>query len=457
MSFRDKLSRLSTSRSASELESPRADVLEQLRQRIRATLERGAKAREPRWFHSDELAFVTHETNAGPLHVRERRFSRAHRMGRTELGAAYHASAELLALLALNPSLAPCDMRGALFLDTETTGLARGAGIVAFLVGLGRWDPDGSFVLEQLLVRQLGEEAPMLERVRQRVEGASLLVTFNGKSFDMPLLRTRLVMARLPAMNEPPHLDLLHVARRVHGSRLRDGCRLAALESSILGFERHDDVASSDIGALYVHFLRTGDVRALLGVVEHNAWDVIAMGALIGLYGEPQHESLMAEDLVGVARTLCRAGALEQAASRAQAAVERDPSLRSIRARADISKARGDRRGALADYETLAASVDDPSVRLELAKLYEHWVKAPGNALEWASRGTGERPSAAARRLDRLGRKAALSRRTGRPSSGALPSPHEETRSSTGVERSGSIAEGDPQGPASALRLFRSS
>ena len=433
-------------------------MLEQLRQRIRATLEKGAKAREPRHcFENVELPFETHETSAGPLHVRARRFSRAHRMGRTELGAAYDASADLLALLALDPTLAQCDVRGALFLDTETTGLARGAGTVAFLVGLARWEPDGTFVLEQLLVRQLGEEAPMLEHVRQRVERASLLVTFNGKSFDMPLLRTRLVMARLPAMKEPPHLDLLHIARRVHGSRLRHGCRLTALEGSVLGFERPDDVASADISALYLHFLRTGDARGLLGVVEHNAWDVIAMGALIGLYGEPQHETLAPEDLVGVARTLCRAGALEWAASRAEAAVERDPSPGSIRARADISKARGDRTRALEDYEALAASVDDPTVRLELAKLYEHWVKAPGHALAWAARGTGERPEAAARRLDRLGRKATISRQTARPPCVALPSRHEEPRSSTRVERIGSIGAEGPQGPASAPPLLRSS
>jgi uncharacterized protein len=378
-------------------------------------------------------------------------------MGRTELGAAYDASAELLALLALDPPLAQCDVRGALFLDTETTGLARGAGTVAFLVGLASWEPDNTFVLEQLLVRQLGEEAPMLEHVRQRVERASLLVTFNGKSFDMPLLRTRLVMARLPAMKEPPHLDLLHVARRVHGSRLRHGCRLTALEGNVLGFERPDDVASADISAIYLHFLRTGDARGLLGVVEHNAWDVIAMGALIGLYGEPEHETLAAEDLVGVARTLCRAGALERAASRAEAAVARDPSPGSLRTRADISKARGDRLRALEDYEALAAAVDDPSVRLELAKLYEHWVKAPGNALEWAARGTGERPEAAARRLERLGRKATVSRQMARPPPAALASRHEEPCSSTRVERNGSIAAEDPQGPASALPLLRSS
>jgi hypothetical protein len=235
---------------------------------------------------------------------------------------------------------------------------------------------------------------------------ASMLVTFNGKSFDMPLLRTRFVMTRMVPPAEPPHLDLLHVARRVHGRRGRRDCRLVAIERDVLGFERDNDIESKDVSQCYLHFLRTGDARALLGVVEHNAWDVVAMVALVGLYGEPLQGCLLAEDLVGVARTLHRAGALDQAMAIAQTAVERDPAPESLHARADIAKARGDRARALADFETLAAAVDNPSVRLELAKLYEHWVKEPTRALEWVGRGTGETTERTQKRTDRLARKA---------------------------------------------------
>src|SRR2546421_3095680 len=100
----------------------------------------------------------------------------------------------------------------------------------------------------------------------------------------MPLLRTRFVMTRMSPPAEPPHLDLLHVARRVHGKRVRRGCRLVAIERDVLGFERADDIESKDVSQCYLHFLRTGDAHALLGVVEHNAWDVVAMVALVGLY-----------------------------------------------------------------------------------------------------------------------------------------------------------------------------
>src|SRR5205814_7460135 len=97
--------------------------------------------------------------------------------------------------------------------------------------------------------------------------------------------------ARIHAPEEPPHLDLVHVARRLHRPRASLGeswsCKLTMIERQILGFERHDDVPSGEVSQVYLHFLRTGEARALLGVIEHNAWDVLAMAALVGLYGEP--------------------------------------------------------------------------------------------------------------------------------------------------------------------------
>ncbi len=358
-----------------------------------------------------ELPFVTTETPLGPLHVRATRLSPAHRTGRALVYPSRHADTEVLSLLALDPRLARCDPARALYLDTETTGLSGGTGTIAFLVGLAWWErkPDPSLVLEQILVRNLGEEAPMLERVRERIEDAELLVTFNGKSFDLPLLRTRFVMARAAAPAEPPHLDLLHVARRVHKQRApKEGCRLVALERDVLGFERSDDVESRDVSACYLHFLRTGDARGLLSVVEHNAWDVVAMAALVGLYGAPLdegHEGLAAEDLVGVARTMRRAGSLDRARAVADAAVERATTPESLRARADIAKALGERDRALADFEAITRMGDDAAARLELAKIYEHSFKSPAQALAWAERGTGEAPESAEKRLTRLTRK----------------------------------------------------
>jgi hypothetical protein len=130
------------------------------------------------------------------------------------------------------------------------------------------------------------------------------------------------------------------------------------------------------------------------------------MVALLGLYGESAPGSLLGEDLAGMARTFRRAGALDRAIEYAEAAVERGGAPACLRARADIAKARGDRARALADFETLAGAVDDPTVRLELAKLYEHWVKAPDRALELVRLGTGETAERSERRSSRLKRKA---------------------------------------------------
>lgn len=352
-----------------------------------------------------ELPFCVEHTPEGPLHVRTLTLSGAHRVGRAPVTAAKRASSELLALLALDPSIAPCAIEGALYLDTETTGLGPGAGTVAFLVGLAFWE-NGTLICEQLLVRQLGEEAPVLARVARRIREASMLVTFNGKSFDLPVLRTRFVMARMDWPPEPPHLDLVHVARRLHKTR-NIGAKLGTVEREVLGFVREDDVPSGEVSACYLHFLRTSDPRALIGVVEHNAWDVVSMASLVGLYGEPlDGTQLAAEDLVGVARTLKRAGSMELAFDVADRAVAAGAKTEGTRARAEIAKARGDKARALADFESLAESVDDPKVRLELAKLYEHHAKDAARALRIVESGTGETEDRRAHRAARLQNKA---------------------------------------------------
>lgn len=410
-------------------ENSLASPLDDLRDRMRAILVRTAIApRAPAAVDSPELPFVTHDTPRGPLHLRSYRLSAAHRMGRVSLLPARDANPELLALLALDPSIAKCDPMRALYIDTETTGLAGGAGTVAFLVGLAFFDGDRDtenrgqntgLMVEQILVRRLGEEAPMLEHVAKRIADASMLVSYNGKSFDLPLIRTRFVMGRVQAPVEPPHFDLLHVARRLHKARLKSRndqstCKLTTLERLILGFERHDDVPSADVSAHYLHFLRTGETKALLGVVEHNAWDVLAMAALLGLYGEPLETSeLGVSEIAAAARVMKRGGHVEKATVVAELAVNRAlaqsrPDLEEpLRARAEIAKARGDRARALADYTHLAESVDDPRVRLELAKLYEHFVKDMPRALELALSGTGEDEVAQTKRARRLAHKIA--------------------------------------------------
>lgn len=357
-----------------------------------------------------ELPFVRIETPAGPLYRRVIHYVNTHRMGRFSVMDAYDADAAMLALLALDPALAALDTRGFLYLDTETTGLAGGTGTVPFLIGMARFEDVGAgkaLVLEQLLLRQLGEEAPMLERLLREAERASCFVSYNGKSFDLPLLRTRLVMNRMPALPERPHLDLVHVARRVHQKRL-GACKLTQVEQQVLGFIRENDVPSGEVVARYRHFLRTGDDGALLGVVEHNAWDIVALAALVGIYGAPM-VSLEGGDLVGVSRTLRRARALDEAIDVASEAVAKGGGALALRERAEVARARGERDRAVADLEQVVAGVDDPEARLALAKLYEHHVKAPASALALVEQGTSEQPEQAGKRATRLRKKLAAS------------------------------------------------
>ena|ERR1041385_1302506 len=402
MDLKTKLDRLHRPKKPDSV-VPQSDVLAGLRRKMAEILERPREQATRIEPTIEELPFLRLERESGALHCRVQRLAPSHHVGRIPVSAARDARAAILALLSLDPDLVSVLPDRALFLDTETTGLGGGAGTIAFLVGLASFD-EGTLVVEQLLLRTPGEELPLLEHVAQRISASSMLVTYNGKAFDLPLLRGRFVMNRLAPPPERPHLDLLHIGRRIHKARV-GACTLKALESEVLGFVRDTDIDGGDVAPRYGHFLRTGDESVLRAVMDHNAWDVVSMAALLGLYGEPV-DGLHGQDLVGLARTYRRARAFEEAVKVADVAVRRGAGPEALRVRGEIAKARGDRARALADFEELASMVDEPRLRLELAKLYEHFVKAPGRALEIVCLGTGEPEEATRRRRERLERKA---------------------------------------------------
>jgi uncharacterized protein len=177
--------------------------------------------------------------------------------------------------------LAPDDLRRPLFLDTETTGLSGGTGTVAFLVGLAWREADG-LTLVQYFLCDFNQESALLWAVGQCVRHAGVLVSYNGRSFDWPLLQTRLVLKRT-AWPSPPHLDLLSLARRIFKPRLPD-CALQTIEEAVLDLHRADDLPGSLIPSRYFAWLRGGDPRALEPVFTHNRQDVLSMALLLARF-----------------------------------------------------------------------------------------------------------------------------------------------------------------------------
>ncbi len=358
-----------------------------------------------------ELRMTPH----GQVHIAERLLPPEHHHGSAPVAGACEVEAPLVASLALDPRLAGVDFRRVLYLDTETTGLAGGTGTVPFLVGLA-WFEDRSLRVQQLFLRRLGEEGPLLRVLAERMAAASCLVTFNGKSFDWPLLRTRFVLNRVPVPAELPHLDLLHCSRRVFKYR-GSGARLVHLEEQILGHRRVDDVDGALIPDLYFRFLRDGRGSALTPVLEHNANDLLLLAALLGelvrRFRTSRAEEADPRDLLGFAAVAMRAGDYARAHAFAQAAAKGGGTV-GVEAHtlaSQLSRRSGDSKAAVSHLQQALASARGAqagSLHLALTKLYEHALKQPEQALHHARlTASAESPEDQRHRISRLERKLA--------------------------------------------------
>src|ERR1700730_13869262 len=288
-----------------------------------------------------------------------------------------------------------------LFLDTETTGLAGGPGTYAFLIGLAWWDA-GGLQVEQLFMRDFAEEHSVLYQLAARLAERPVLVTFNGKTFDWPLLENRFRMTRSIAVPSlAAHLDLLHPARALWKFRLGT-VRLTDLEREVLnpallGWRREDDVSSKFIPQFYFDYLRGGPPEPLLGVARHNQMDLRGLGALFGkinaLLAEhtDSDEQLHGLDLFGLSKFLHRRGAKGRAQIACAQAVDLGlPVEFHSRAQYDLAlmaKRKGEhQRAAEIWHEILIDSGDAIHACEQLAIHYELRVKNYERALEFAHR-----------------------------------------------------------------------
>jgi uncharacterized protein len=315
-----------------------------------------------------------------------------------------------LRLLAPDAPEMAADPEQWLFLDTETTGLAGGTGTYAFLVGIAWWDA-GGLEVEQFFMREHSEEHSLLTALAERMAERRVLVTFNGKTFDWPLLETRFRMTRAIRPPAPrAHLDFLHPARNLWRLRL-GSVRLPELEKYVLGWNRGADVMSELIPEIYFNFLRGGDPDPLVPVFLHNQMDLRGLAALagrvVGLLADAETKGQDAFELYGVSR-ICerrgeagRARRLYERTIGAELPAEADRTARRSLAR--LAKREGNFGQARELWEgMLGNSKEGIEAYEQLAIYYEHRAREPKQAAAIVRKALAE-----LRKSNRLGMMAA--------------------------------------------------
>jgi uncharacterized protein len=298
------------------------------------------------------------------------------------------------------------DPRQWLFLDTETTGLAGGTGTYTFLVGIAWWEA-GGLEVEQFFMRDLSEEHSLLVALAERMAERRVLVTFNGKSFDWPLLETRYRMTRIIRLPAPrAHLDFLHPARNLWRLRL-GSARLPELERHVLGWNRGVDVASELIPAIYFDFLRGGAPEPLVPIFHHNQMDLRGLAGLaehvLSILADPASLALDPLELFGLSRICERRGEAVRARKLYQRSIASDlppePARRARRALARLAKKDGDFSLACEIWsEMLDSSREGFEAYEQLAIHLEHRVREPRRAAILVRKALAE-----LRRASRLG------------------------------------------------------
>lgn len=340
------------------------------------------------------------------------------------------------------PSFAPRATEGKLsdpgrllFLDLETTGLFGGAGTQAFLVGCASIDGT-SIRVRQFLMPSFEHERVVLNELQHWAKDHGAICSFNGRTFDVPLIETRFLFHRVPCpLDEVPHLDMLHAARRLWRQRPvtlgpepdDSSCTLGVLEKHIAGLHRVGDVPGYEIPSRYFSFVRGGDARPLEAVLEHNRLDLLSLAAVLAraivLINHGPAAATSAHEAYGLARIYERGGAYENAEASLMRTIElakrvgTDPEVHAEALRRLAWIRRRDRRpheaaeawNELAVLPRCAASLRREA-REALAIHHEHRLKdlqaAREHALELLADGISNH-ARVQHRLDRLERKLA--------------------------------------------------
>jgi uncharacterized protein YprB with RNaseH-like and TPR domain len=354
----------------------------------------GAKdlpAPQPRKSHPIEEVVAGRfiETGSGSTYLVEQDFAADYLQGEVSLHIS--SSPRTIAEWSGNEKIASQDPESLVFLDTETSGLAGGTGTFAFLVGVGRYTPEG-FHLAQYFMRDPLEEPALLLALEEFLAPCQTVVSFNGKAFDVPLLDTRYTMYGWKSpFRELSQVDLLHLARRLWRDRLPSRT-LANLEVQILHARRTDEeIPGWMIPEIYFDYLRGGDARPMQRVLYHNAMDVVSLAALLN------HTSALLEDpilqprseyieLAAVARLIEDLGHVKRAAELyeicLQAELPEELYSDTLLRLSLLHKRNSNYPAAIPLWEK-AASSQRIFAYEELAKYYEHHAQDLAKALQW--------------------------------------------------------------------------
>jgi uncharacterized protein YprB with RNaseH-like and TPR domain len=365
----------------------RADKISELRKRLEM-LEKTSRAfspprraPEPSRSFEETVGGEVRETDRGCCLVVERGFPLSHLHGRYPLSLAFRHSSGPLLVQGDDQRLERFNADKALYVDTETTGLAMGAGTYAFLIGAGVRRGD-RFVVYQIFMRDFSEEAAQLLLFEELLKGVEFLVSYNGKSYDVPLIENRMIMSRMGTkISDVPHLDILHPTRKLWKHRFPD-CRLATIERELMSVRRVDDIPGHQIPQVFFNYLKGGGRAEMERVFHHNFLDILSLallgGVISGLLAEPfSSEAQDAGELVALGRLREEAGLAEEGSECYEKALDFDmtPEQRGdAMARLSLIRKRGGRwKEAISIWETMM-TIDSQNVfpYRELAKYYEH-------------------------------------------------------------------------------------
>jgi len=323
-------------------------------------------------------------TPFGESFIRENYFPKDYRCGEVELFQIFQSSAKTISNLARDDRLKEIDINKTVFLDTETTGLAGGAGTYIFLVGVGYFEGD-QFCVRQYFMRDYNEERALLSALNELLANFKAVVTYNGKTFDLPLMESRYIMSGMKmSLKDPYHFDLLYPARRLWKRRL-ENCSLSTVERDILGVIRDDDVPGHLIPEIYFRYLRTKNARAIKQVFEHNLQDIISLVALVSrmcfLLEDPLNNTEYGMDIFSIGKMFDEEREYEQSTHYYTEALKHNLAEEEVLEILRLASFAYKRQGKWKEAEEMWKEIIKRSREFiyypyeELAKYYEHHLK----------------------------------------------------------------------------------